>query len=151
MITSDPIGGRDNDGDGSDIRRGPLNVGNIFGDHRRSVQLILSACLCRNFKLGHVDDAVHPRLARGARDLSSGCHVEVAAKGVGNSSYYLWCYCEFLKLEIPNGQKIDTRGSGVPPIFECQIASYDKRPSGERFENLSLRSVQIRAHACVRI
>jgi hypothetical protein len=51
----------------------------------------------------------------------------------------------------PNGQKIDTRGSGVPPIFECQIASYDRPPSGERFENLSLRSVQIRAHDCVRI
>jgi hypothetical protein len=39
----------------------------------------------------------------------------------------------------------------VPPIFECQIASDDKPPSGERFENLSLRSVQIRAHDCVRI
>jgi hypothetical protein len=34
----------------------------------------------------------------------------------------------------------------VPPIFECQIASYDRPPSEERFENLSLRSVQIRAH-----
>jgi hypothetical protein len=49
-----------------------------------------------------------------------------------------------------NGQKIDTRGSGVPPIFECQIASYDMPPSVERFENLSLRSVQIRAHDRVR-
>ena len=47
---------------------------------------------------------------------------------------------------MPNGQKIDTRGSGVPPIFECQIASYDRPPSGERFKNLSLRSVQICAH-----
>jgi len=34
----------------------------------------------------------------------------------------------------------------VSPIFECRIASYDRPPSGERFENLSLRSVQIRAH-----
>jgi hypothetical protein len=51
----------------------------------------------------------------------------------------------------PNGQKIDTRGSGVLPIFEWQIASYDRPPSGERFEDLSLRSVQIRAHNRVRI
>ena len=29
-----------------------------------------------------------------------------------------------------NGQKIDTPGSGVPPIFEWQIASYDMPPSG---------------------
>jgi hypothetical protein len=48
-------------------------------------------------------------------------------------------------------KKIDTRGSGVPPIFEWQIAGYDRPPSGERFENLSLRSVQIRARDCVRI
>jgi len=47
---------------------------------------------------------------------------------------------------VPNGQKIDTRGSGVPPIFEWQIASYDRPPSGERFENFSMSSVQIRAH-----
>jgi hypothetical protein len=53
-------------------------------------------------------------------------------------------------MTIPNGQKIDTRGSGVPPIFEWQIASYDRPPSGERFENFSMRSVQIRAHDCVR-
>jgi hypothetical protein len=52
---------------------------------------------------------------------------------------------------IPHGQKIDTQGSGVPPIFECQITSYDRPPSGERFENLSPRSVQIRAHDWVRI
>jgi hypothetical protein len=26
----------------------------------------------------------------------------------------------------PNGQKIDTRVSGVPRIFECQIVSYDR-------------------------
>ena len=32
----------------------------------------------------------------------------------------------------------------MPPIFEWQIASYDRPPSGDRFENLSLRSVQIR-------
>jgi hypothetical protein len=51
---------------------------------------------------------------------------------------------------LSNGQKIDTRGSGVPPIFEWQIASYDGPPSGERFENFSMRSVQIRAHDCVR-
>ena len=35
----------------------------------------------------------------------------------------------------PNGQKIDTRGSGVLPIFEWQIASYERLPSGEGFEN----------------
>jgi hypothetical protein len=45
---------------------------------------------------------------------------------------------------LSNGQKIDT------PIFEWQIASYDGPPSGERFENFSMRSVQIRAHDCVR-
>ena len=50
----------------------------------------------------------------------------------------------------PNGQKIDAPGSGVLPIFEWQIASYDRPPSGERFENLSMRSVQIRAHDGVR-
>jgi hypothetical protein len=38
----------------------------------------------------------------------------------------------------------------VPPIFEWQIASYDRPPSGERLENFSMRSVQIRAHDCVR-
>jgi hypothetical protein len=32
--------------------------------------------------------------------------------------------------------KIDTPGSGVPPIFEWQIASYERPPSGEGFENL---------------
>jgi hypothetical protein len=47
--------------------------------------------------------------------------------------------------------KIDTPGSGVPPIFECQIASDDRPPSGERFGNLPRRSVQICAHDCVRI
>jgi hypothetical protein len=52
---------------------------------------------------------------------------------------------------IPNGQKIDTRGSGMRPIFECQIASYDRPPSGERFENLSPRSMQSRTHDYVRI
>ena len=46
--------------------------------------------------------------------------------------------------QLPNRQKIDTRASGVSPIFECQITSYDRPPSGEGFENLSLRSVQIR-------
>jgi hypothetical protein len=53
-------------------------------------------------------------------------------------------------IQPSNGQKIDTRGSGVPPIFEWQIASYDRPPSGERFENFSMSSVQIRAHDCVR-
>jgi hypothetical protein len=28
--------------------------------------------------------------------------------------------------KLSNGQKIDTRGSGVPPIFEWQIASDGK-------------------------
>jgi hypothetical protein len=42
--------------------------------------------------------------------------------------------------------KKSIRGSGVPPIFEFQIANYDGPRSEERFENLSLRSVQIRAH-----
>jgi hypothetical protein len=51
---------------------------------------------------------------------------------------------------LPDGQKIDTRGSGVPPIFEWQIASYDRPPSGDRFENFSMSSVQIRAHDRVR-
>ena len=32
---------------------------------------------------------------------------------------------------ISNGQKIDTRVSGVPRIFECQIVSYDRPASGE--------------------
>jgi hypothetical protein len=52
-------------------------------------------------------------------------------------------------LRTPHGQEIDTRGSGVPPIFECQITSYGRPRSVERFENLSLKSVQIRAHDCV--
>jgi hypothetical protein len=39
----------------------------------------------------------------------------------------------------------------MPSIFEFQIASYDRPPSGERFENLSPRSVQSRTHDCVRI
>ena len=55
------------------------------------------------------------------------------------------------RFPMPERSKNDTRGSGVSPIFECRIASYDRPPSGERFENLSLRSVQIRAHDCVRI
>ena len=38
----------------------------------------------------------------------------------------------------------------MPPIFECQIAGYDRAPYGEGFENISLRSMQIRAHNCVR-
>ena len=57
-------------------------------------------------------------------------------------------WCIFAIDPAPNGQKIDTRVSGVPRIFECQIASYDRPASGE---SLSLRSVQIRAHDCVRI
>jgi len=44
-------------------------------------------------------------------------------------------------IATPNGQKIDTPGSGVPPIFEWQIASYDRPLSGEWFENFSKRSV----------
>ena len=51
-----------------------------------------------------------------------------------------WLFSEY---RSPHGQKIDTRGSGVPPIFECQITSYERPPSGEGFEKLSLRSVQI--------
>jgi len=51
---------------------------------------------------------------------------------------------------MANGQKIDTPGSGVPPIFECQM-SYDRPPSGARFENLSPKSAQSRAYDCVRI
>jgi hypothetical protein len=47
-------------------------------------------------------------------------------------------------------KKIDTPGSGVPPIFERQIASYDRPPSGERFENFSMRSVQTNPHDYVR-
>ena len=56
------------------------------------------------------------------------------------------CLSKIILVGNPNGQKIDTRGSGVPPIFEWQIASYDRPPSGERSENFSMRSVQIRAH-----
>ena len=44
---------------------------------------------------------------------------------------------------IANGQKIDTRGAGVPLILECQIASYDRSPSGQRFENLRVSSVKL--------
>ena len=44
---------------------------------------------------------------------------------------------------IANGQKIDTRGPGVPPILECQIASYDRSPSRQRFENLRVSSVKL--------
>jgi hypothetical protein len=40
MIASDPIGGRDGDGDGSGIRRPLLNAGNTFGVYRCPVQLI---------------------------------------------------------------------------------------------------------------
>ena len=36
------------------------------------------------------------------------------------------CLSKIILVGNPNGQKIDTRGSGVPPIFEWQIASYDR-------------------------
>jgi hypothetical protein len=49
-----------------------------------------------------------------------------------------------------NGQKIHTPSSGVPPIFEWQIASYDRPPSGEWFENFSMRSVQTNPHDYMR-
>ena len=41
------------------------------------------------------------------------------------------CVPHWLSFVTPNGQKIDTRVSGVPRIFECQIASYDRPASGE--------------------
>ena len=41
------------------------------------------------------------------------------------------CWTDILTILAPNSQKIDTRVSGVPRIFECQIASYDRPASGE--------------------
>ena len=40
------------------------------------------------------------------------------------------CLSKIILVGNPNGQKIDTRGSGVPPIFEWQMSSYEWPSSG---------------------
>jgi len=106
----------------------------------RAASILRARVLDSACKLRHLDahrPSKHPDGGCANVDGRLGCHPMLPRRSANQSTL--------------SGRKNRYARFWRLPGFECRITSYDRPPSGERFENLSLRSVQIRPHDCARI